>query len=878
MKLKPSRRFRLKRNNSGLHVGGFNMNNKYFRLIILAVMALTLIIGCDTRNPDDPEDVIINYNLNLTSDRYTIYADDGRTVAKLTAILTNADGEPQEGATIVFSALSGAIASNISTNSSGQAVATFDDKGQAVPALNIIARYTDSNNNTVRDTVVIEVLPMEDLVSSFFATTKPTSGEIRVYKEDSTYTATVNANVRDSLGVAVKNVIVNYRVLEGSTVGYLSAAYDSTNAVGTSDVQFTNNEGQIGDVVVEASVTTSTMRTVMENNPGVYDFGSLFKDASSSDVAFADTVTMRYVAGQEYLLSVHTLDSTIYADNGETVARIYAVVKDSDNQGIDTVKVVFSSSIGTINSVKHTNDAGVAETIFSDLGTPVTDDIVARIVAKVEHPFYGVIRDTVEVLVRADNPNPPKRVPARIELSSACLQLPSPTDTSCVDASLLTATVMDSSGYPVEANTLVRFGTDIGFVTEFSTTDENGVATSTFSIGDSAGIATIYARTGSVFDSTLITVRPGLPTYIVIPPSAPNKIVVAGGFGQASTTIRAEVRDARGELVDLPYNVQFRLGPAIPAGANLDGVGFERTVESNYGVASVTLNSGSQSGPVRVTARVDLGTSTIGATAVPVTISAGPPAFIDVDIDINQIEPIGGGQYQAEMAVRVWDEYTNPVEDSTQVYWHVNPDSIASVIGGSLTYGANLNGDQYHGIAWSKIYWNSDRTFDQVQVIAQTYGADGDTIQGYVNAAEDSLLLLPFYPGDLLVIPSLQFHDFQPANNPNPPQVPVLLTAMLTDYYNNAIKNARILFGSFGASGWDPLDPETGMPIVRTDNQGVAQITVFFDAGLCTPNFNADGSVNSYNPFTAQVWGTLLDPQSIGSEQSSIQLVRTIQN
>ncbi|MBT4034096.1 MAG: hypothetical protein HOE61_05030, partial [Candidatus Marinimicrobia bacterium] len=58
----------------------------------------------------------------------------------------------------------------------------------------------------------------------------------------------------------------------------------------------------------------------------------------------------------------------------------------------------------------------------------------------------------------------------------------------------------------------------------------------------------------------------------------------------------------------------------------------------------------------------------------------------------------------------------------------------------------------------------------------------------------------------------------------------------------------------------------------------IAQITVFFDAGLCTPNFNADGSVNSYNPFTAQVWGTLLDPQSIGSEQSSIQLVRTIQN
>ncbi|MBC8376559.1 MAG: hypothetical protein H8E26_10975 [FCB group bacterium] len=854
------------------------MKSHLFKIIAIFAMGVFFLVSCDVRVPDEPKQLEIEYNLNLTSDRAVIYADNGKTVAKLTAILTNGVNEPQEGATIVFSALTGAIASNIATNSSGQAVATFDDKGQAASNVKIVARYTDSNNNTVRDTAIINILPMEDLVSSFFATTIPTNGLVKVFEEDSTYTATINANVRDSLGVAVKNVLVNYRILEGATVGYLDAASDSTNAIGTSHVSFTNNEGQIGDVVVEASVTSLAIESFVRDNHGVYDFGSLLKNSQNSGIAFSDTVTINYVAGQEYFLNLNTLDTTIYADNGETTARIFAIVKDEDNQGIDTTEVIFSATFGTINSPKWTNDAGVAETEFSDLGANITEDVVAQIIAKIEHPFHGTIRDTVEVLVRANNPNPPERVPARIDLVSQCLELPSTTDTECVDGSALTATVMDSSGYPVEANTLVRFSTNIGFVTEFSTTDENGAAISTFSIGDSAGIATVYATVGSVSDSTLITVRPGLPTYIIIPPSAPNKIVVAGGFGVASTTIRAEVRDARGELVDQPYDVEFVLGPA-PAGANLDGnPGNSTTVESNYGVASVTLNSGSQSGPVRVTARVVLGTGTISATAVPVTIAAGPAAFIDVDIDINQIEPIGGGQYQAEMAARVWDQYTNPVEDSTQVYWHIEPDSIASVIGGSLTYGENLANDQYHGIAWSMIYWNSDRTFDNVQVIAQTYGADGDTIQGYVNAAEDSLLLLPFYPGELIVIPSMQFYDFQPAANPNPAQVPVLLTAVLTDYYNNAIKNARILFGSFGAAGWDPLDPETGMPIVRTDNQGVAQITVFFDAGLCTPNFNADNSINSYNPFTAQVWGTLLDPQSIGSEQSSIQLVRTIQN
>ncbi len=858
------------------------MKNIYFRIFILTLISFTMFVGCDTRTPSDPVKETATYNLSLTADRYVIYADNGRTVAKVTAILTNGVGEPQEGATIVFSALTGAIASNISTSSSGQAVATFDDLGIPGADVNIIARYSDANDNTVRDTITIDILPMEDLVSSFFASTIPTFGVIEVIKLDSSYSATINANVRDSLGVAVKNVLVNYRVLEGSEVGYLESAADSTNAIGTSQVNFFNNEGGVGIVKVEASVKSSDMTTLVNENPGVYEFGSLLKGASTSANAFVDTVELNFFVADQYELTVNTLDTTIYADNGETTARIYAIVKDDYGRGVDTLKVNFSSNVGTITGSAWTDEAGVAEATFSDLGYGLGMDIDALIIASIEDPYYGTAVDYVSVFIRAQNPNPPQRIPSRIELTTECIAMPALDGSGCENSSVLTATVMDSSGYPVEPNTLVSFETDIGFVTEFSTTNIDGEAISTFNIGDSAGIATIYARAGNVMDSVLITVRPGLPTYIVIPPSAPNKIVVAGGFGVASTTIRAEVRDARGELVDEPYDVQFQLGPAIPAGANLDGDGASTTVESNYGVASVTLNSGTQSGPVRITASVDLGASLIRATAVPVTIAAGPPAFIDVDIDISQLEPIGGGQYQAEMGARIWDQYTNPVEDSTQVYWHIEPDSIASVIGGSLSYGENLNGDQYHGLAWSLLYWNSDRTFDNIQVIAQTYGANGDTIQGYVNAAEDSLLLLPFYPGELLVIPSISFHDYGPTappnHIPNQQRVGVLLTAMLTDYYNNAIKNARILFGAFGAAGWDPITDPSGLPIVRTDDQGIATITVFFDASLCTANYNADGSINSFNPFTAQVWGTLLDPQSISSEQSSIQLVHTVTN
>ncbi len=852
------------------------MKKNYFRFLILTLFAGTIIIGCDTRVPTEKVEDEIEYNLNLSADRYVIYADNGRTVAKITAILTNAVNEPQENATIVFSALSGAIASNIATNSSGQAVATFDDKGQAGPAVNIVARYTDSNNNTVRDTVVLEVLPMEDLVSSFFATSEPPSGEILVVKQDSSYSATINANVRDSLGVAVKNVQVDFRVIEGAMVGYLDKASDSTNAIGTSHVEFTNNDGLLGTVIVEASVSSIGVQTVIDENPGVYEFGSLLKGSNSSGIAFADTVELNFVAARQYFLTINTLDTTIYGDNGVTVSKIFAVVKDADNFGVDTVQVSFSSSIGTIFSPRYTNAAGVAETEFSDLGSTIIDDEIATIIASIDHPFYGVIQDTLEVNVRTFEFESPK-VPAFINMSTDYDELP-PIGLPDTISSRLSLFVSDSSGFPVDEGTEVTFETDIGFITPFTLTDVEGNASAVFTMGDSSGIAKVYAYSGIATDSVLIHVRPTEASYIVIAPVQPNFIVVQGGWGAESTTLFAEVRDARGELVDENYDVTFQIGPA-PSGSNLNGAGLSAVAETNYGVASATLNAGIEAGPVQLTVSTTTNSGeTIQSTGTPVTIRADLPAHINADLDMATADPVGGGFYEVEVAALVWDQYTNPVEDSTQVYWSLIPDSIGDIIGESFTNNENLNGESFHGMAWSKLYYNSGVIFNNIQIIARTWGADGDTIRAFINEDADSTQLLPFAPGELIVYPDRSFYDFQPAANPNPSQVPVLLTAILTDFYSNPVNNARILFSAFGAAGWDPLDPETGQPIVRTDDQGVAQITVFFDAGLCTPNFNADGSVNSYNSFTAQVWGTLIDPQVTPSEQSNIQLVRTIQN
>ncbi len=952
-----------------------------------ALALLVLFMGCDPRTPKPPEKVVINYKLTLTANPQVIYADHGKTTSRVTAVLTQEDGTPVQGAIIKFSALQGAIASNIATSNAGVAVATFYDQGEPGDSVLIVARYTDDQDNTVRDSVYITVLPLEALVSNFFASTRPVDGQVQIIKLDSSYAVDIIAHVRDSAGVAVRNVAVQYQVLEGANIGYLSAAMDSTDGTGTSTVIFYSNPSDTGNVTVEAYVETGALQALMRQFPGVYDFGSLLKTANPQSHAFSDTVYFRFnpppiwtlrvftprdtvfadtgaamtqvyalltdennepVASEQVqfsttvgtiesnkttntagvaqtvlsglgaevthdtlaqitarvthpfygnLVSSHSVlvefnppptwnlrlfstETTIYADNGITVANIYALLTNEHNEPVDSQMVQFSTTVGSIESGKFTNSAGIAQTVLSDLGSEITQDTVARVTARVSHPLYGQVTAQTTVQILAENPSAGDRFPQIIDVVADRTVLPPPENPEITSASIV-ATVTDSSGFPVNTGTLVQFFTNMGFVTPFDVTDENGQARATFSMGDSSGIARIYARAGNVRDSVLIEIRPSVPAYINILPANPNHIVVAGGWGVQSTTIEAEVRDARGELVDMPYLVRFELGPVhVPAGANLNGEGTVSYDTTNHGIAAVTLNSGTEAGNVRVVASVTVDDSTeLTAVAIPVTIEAGPPAYIYPDADQNSISPIGGGIYQMELGARVWDQFTNPVEDSTQVYWFLIPDSIGHVVGSSFTGNMNLGGDHFPGIAWTRIYWNSDNVFDRVQVVARVHGANDSLIENYVNAVEDSTVLLPFYPGTLTVFPDHTYHDFQPADNPTPDSV--ILTAILVDYYGNAIKNGRILFFAEGVSQWQEYSPDypmlNGMPIVRTDNSGIAYIIAVFEGNICVPIFDANNNVTGYTPFTSYVWGRLLDPQQVSSDQVAIQFVRTIQ-
>ncbi|NQV16284.1 Ig-like domain-containing protein, partial [bacterium] len=377
------------------------MKIKFFAL---GIITLFFLMACDTRLPTVAEKDVVNYQLTVSSDRDVIYADNGNTVAQITALLADAEGIPIQGANISFSPQQGKMVATVSTDQTGRATSNFDDDGQSAESVRIVAQYTDGASNVTRDTLFIQVLPMEALVDTFFLDTQPVDGIVEVTSIDESATVEIFSHVFDANGVPVENVLVNYRILSDENgAGYINSAMDSTNAIGISSTEFRTNTGRLGEVVIEASISSESVATLLRNNPGVYTFNHLGKSADGA-AAFSATVTVQAVASSPYVLSVQTQDNLIYADYGVTTARINAFLHDSDGNSLPSHTIYFLSDIGTISSSAYTNDAGTAQVIYSDLGTPITQDSVATIFARAEHPFFGFIEDSVMVSIRLVDP------------------------------------------------------------------------------------------------------------------------------------------------------------------------------------------------------------------------------------------------------------------------------------------------------------------------------------------------------------------------------------------------------------------------------------------------------------------------------------------
>ena len=436
---------------------------------------------------------------------------------------------------------------------------------------------------------------------------------------------------------------------------------------------------------------------------------------------------------------------------------------------------------------------------------------------------------------------------------------PSPAEITLAtnSSSNITCRLLNKNGTPVR-NVIVQIDAgDKGYikiddsVVDSDTTDNNGEISFSFHDNgeeENIGIASVRAIfnhpsiSATVSDTSTISIvsEVGLVqecTYVEIPSSVPDHIVVRDGGGIESTSIKAKLYDDNDNLIAEPRLVRFVLNPVIE-GTYLEEPGVTDTsVYTVNGVATVSVNSGTAPGTVRIEVGVDCdqdGEYEINANAVPVIIASGAPYHIEPEYDPNSTEPIGGGFYKTQCAAIVYDRWYNPVEDSTYVYWTIDPiapDTLidAFVEGISFTANENLDGDVNSGVAYSTIVYSTDAIGDFGRVRATTFGTDGpdegteaDSVTALINEDVGDAAMF-FLPGQLSLTADATYYDF---SLPTPTtQAVITITAILIDFYGNPVVDAPISFVGTGVLEWRELGFED------YDDYGINGINNDGDAG-----------------------------------------------
>jgi len=368
------------------------------------------------------------------------------------------------------------------------------------------------------------------------------------------------------------------------------------------------------------------------------------------------------------------------------------------------------------------------------------------------------------------------------------------------------AVVSDTVNNPVAQGTLVRFSTTLGNITPTAITDENGHAEVRLVPELEAGTAVITATVetpsgGEINGSATVTFISGRPNSIELF-ADPGQVAVAGTAGNSTSTIRAEVRDANGNLVGIQTPVTFELmhEPPEPEGCNFNDHGQSDVSMTNNGIATVSLNAGTQIGGKVIRAytyRDEEQQDTVSVVLSTMAVISGPAHSLDIDLN-DEGDDADGGAWRIEVSARVYDMHHNPVANNLPVVFSVEPE-IASISAG-FTGNESWANESEPGLAYATLTYQSSETFSDIVITAAVATQDGQ-ISGekeHILPLQDGVLELYMDPGNWM------FERQRPNDECN-----IRVWAVLKDGHQALINNAPILFRSEkGMFSW--LNFQTG--------------------------------------------------------------------
>jgi hypothetical protein len=635
-----------------------------------------------------------------------------------------------------------------------------------------------------------------------------------IYSDNNVTFSKIRVVVKDEADFPVPSIPVKFSTDLGNM--QLNATTDSS---GVAETSFWDNK-DIGVANIKAYVGSQQASTLVT-----------IKDAPELD-------SIQIIAGTG---SVKVNEKVLI--KAKALTELGTPVVDGSILSFETSTGIFENdeglNLGTYHEVKTTN--GSAQLRFK-AGTTIGDAIIT--VTYGDHVF------TENLTITSGES-------AMMELETSVPEI----DSNSGETVEVRAIVKDEYSNPVQDGVRVNFETDLGAIDGFALTDENGIARAFFSPGVSSGEATIKATLDNMEETTVISVLADNARYLRFAFDGQVDINVQGTGGNESHELQVGVYDMSGNLIDHPDTVYFEMITA-PDGTNINYEVFHTNepvaVVTTDGKAFASVNSGTQSGTVKIKAYLD---DSISATKSNIVVHAGAPHTIDIGIgEYNTGENLGSGLWKIGVTALVSDSLGNPVDNGTAVWFSIidTLDQVdwANVEGDAFVGNSTADVDSVPGVAFSSLIYDGSHTNDTIWIEVESGGL-----------RSRDYFVLPMNNPIIDLIPDPGHVDFG-GDNPTNPAI-ALINVFVSDEQGNPIKNALIQLvsnrGEFQLYEDYNVNAQANLVKTKDDGKAVARIK-FYRSEVPEPQGGAPGE------FSVEITGTLVGTDVL--DQTSVTLLR----
>ena len=871
---------------------------KTFYKLLLIISTIFVFHVCDNRGVQNALEKANDVNqliLSETSGDYAISLSDDVQSKTIKAIASTESGIALNKITIEYEIIEGPGTLNKPSETSDSTVTlniNLNDFDQEAGEPYVIkVEGTVKNNSSKKDTIIFT----EESISHL--TMRETSSDYIISLTELNQIKTIKSTAVDANGGQLNNINIEYSIIKGNQFAFIS----ESEAITDSTISITINVEE-NSLNTDSTITVLLEGKIKENNT-VRDTIT-FIEQSITELQLSETSgdysLSLTLSDQDKVLRAIPLDESNTYVSGINIA--YRVL--NDGPGFLSVNVAPSDT--TVNLTINLANANI--TGFETNLVAVEASVVSKSNVKdtIYFNYNELTGDGGGLSIYIDNDT----IPYINDFDQS------------IEHATVSASLLDSIGSPISgdwiifesiidsANTWIPFGT---MTPEMALTNELGIAQSIFQSATKTGFGRVIAKTlDGMSDTTIIYVSPSNAiTLEILPPSPDNEISVMGGGNLESAQITAEVRDGNGNLVNSEYLIKFTVpcdypidGGACPLGdgdfsndVKINGIIVDASnphaptdlVTTVNGHASITLNSGNVPGSIKLRAELfniddDPETDTPIAIAeeTPLTIVTGPPAFGVIGYAFVDADTIGGGLFNMPISVMLWDIWSNPVSDCTNVWFSIDPAESGVIIGEAKTGNSNPDtGNSYPGVAWTTIQYSSMQVFEMPIIDAQTYGILNGVPSQLTISTEDNIVEYqhPLEGASLSIQPvSPTVKDFcGDANNP----LQVTIVGTLRGPYGVPISGGQIQMTIYDAIAFeyvaDPdLQGQGGALASQTqisDSEGLVAWVVNFPSNNCY-NTNPEDP-DEFDCVAPTMLANLFDPNNASSDEVSITLIRS---